>query len=124
MERCANTEALNRHLQEQEDSDAAYEYDIQAAKELLEADMDTDGLDSVLDCISKDEKHHIELIGKVFLLALHDGGLMNLEIVNAKELVERLVLEDDELMEELAYWALQKPNFAQRVNDASKPEGE
>lgn len=122
MERCYNTEALNKHLAEQEDSDAAYEQDIQVAKELLGIDMEDDGLDSVLVCISKDEKHNLELIGRVFELALQDGGLMDGEMVNAKELVERLVWEDEELIEELAYCALQKPHFASRVNDKCKPE--
>ena len=122
MERCYNTEALNKHMAEQEDSDADYEQDIQVAKELLGIDIDDDGLDSVLDCISKDEKHHIELIGKCFLLALQDGTLMDGGTYPAKELVENLVWESEELMEELAYCALQKPHFASRVNEKSQPE--
>ena len=124
MERCYNTEALNKHMAEQEESDADYEQDIQVAKELLGIDMEDDGLDSVLLCICKDEKHHIELIGRVFELALQDGGLMDGEMVNAKELVERLVWEDEELIEEMAYLALQKPNFASRVNRKCQPDPE
>ena len=122
MTRCYNTEALNKHMAEQEENDALYEQDIQVAKELLGIDMEDDGLDSVLDCISKDEKHHIELIGKCFLLALQDGGLMDGSMVDAKDFVESLVWEDDDLMEELAYCALQKPHFASRVNAKSQPE--
>jgi len=122
MERCYNTEALNKHMAEQEESDAAYEQDIQVAKELLGIDMEDDGLDSVLDCISRDEKHHIELIGKVFLVVMSDGRLMDGGTYNTKELIEGLVWDDADLMEELAYCALQKPNFASRVNEKSQPE--
>lgn len=124
MERCYNTEALNKHMAEQEESDAAYEQDIQVAKELLGIDMEDDGLDSVIDCICRDNKHYIELVGKVFSLAFEDGGLMDGTTVNAKELIESLVWEDEDLMEELAYCALQKPNFASRVNEKSQPEPE
>jgi hypothetical protein len=122
MERCYNTEALNKHLAEQEESDAAYEQDIQVAKELLGIDMEDDGLDSVLDCISKDEKHYIELLGKSFSVALKDGDIMDGSTLNAKDCIESLVWENDDLMEELAYCALQKPHFASRVNEKSQPE--
>ena len=122
MDICSVDNDLRKHLQELEDHEAAYDQDIQVAKELLGIDMEDDGLDSVLLCICKDEKHHIELIGRVFELALQDGGLMDGEMVNAKELVERLVWEDEELIEELAYLALQKPNFASRVSSKCQPE--
>ena len=122
MERCYNTEALDKHMAEQEESDALYEQDIQVAKELLGIDMEDDGLDSVLDCLSKDEKHLNELFGKVGVIILKDGGYTVAQTVTAKEFIEDVVWNDGDFMEELAYLALQKPNFASRVNEKSQPE--
>ena len=121
---CANSAALDRYLQDQEDGDAAYEQDIQVAKELLGIDMEEDGLDSVLDCLSKDEKHLDELFGKVGVIILKDGGYTVAQTVTAKEFIEDAIWNDGDFMEELAYLALQKPNFASRVNRKCQPEPE
>ena len=61
----------------------------------------------------------LEEVGFIDIKFIMDGST-----VNAKDFIENLVWENEELMEELAYYALQKPNFASRVNERAKPDME